>query len=294
MSKVLVTGGAGFIGSHLVDYLIEKGHEVVVIDNLCSGKKKFVNKKAKFIKCNIAEAEDEEGYSQEAVFILEGIFNAEKPEYIYHLAAVSRTPWAVEHDLEAYRTNIIGSRNVLRAALESGVKKVVLASSNIVYAGQTAYKDSKLAMEMVARTYNELYGLPTLCLRFSNVAGSERQHHENVLASLAKSKKEKGFITITGDGTQTRNFTYVMDICEALEKAMMSDARGDEIDIMHPKTWELNEIAAMFDCPIQYVDDRKGDIKHLKMALGPEKAKQLIGFEAKVGLEEYIDVYTKA
>lgn len=328
--KCLVTGGAGYIGSHLVDYLIERAHEVVVVDNFSSkkGKGKFPGIE------NLESIRDK--LDGEAIWTydirdessMNNVLHDFKADIIFHLAAVSRTPWAIEDPIYTYETNVVGSANVLEAARQNGVKKVVLASSNIVYAGQTAYKDSKLAMEMVGRTYNDLYNLPTVCLRFSNVAGGhvERQHPDNVLAALAKSKKEKGYITITGDGKQTRNFTSVWDVCEALYRAAQPTywfsklpttdtltrelaykvcARdstrvydwgisGTEIDIMNPKTWELNEIAKMFDCEIKYVGERKGDIKHLKMGIGPEKAKDLLGFEAKIELEEYIKDYTDA
>lgn len=330
--KFLVTGGAGYIGSHFADYLINKEHEVVVIDNLISGKPENINNRIKFYK------EDIRSFAE-----VKEIFGIEKPEIVFHLAAVSRTPWAVENPVYTVETNEMGSVNVLEASKQAGVKKVVIASSNIVYAGNTGYRTSKLAMESWASVYNELYNLPTVCLRFSNVAGGkvERQHPENVLASLAKSKKEKGYIEITGDGEQTRNFTNVNDICEALYKAagfhsclhqwsykglegeakeclkcgdvrIISyneggeeldgedigglnhlEIRGTEIDIMHPKTWSLNEIAKFFDCPVKYVPDRKGDIKHLKMGIGPEKAKELLGFEAKIGLEDYVKLYTE-
>lgn len=298
--KILVTGGAGYIGSHLVDYLIKKGHKVITLDNYISGSPKNTNIEARSFKGDIRVTESNSNQNileiDQPIILYRGLrsfLESEKPEIIFHLAAVSRTPWAIEDPMYTYETNVVGSANVLEAARQAGVKKVVLASSNIVYAAQTPYKTSKLAMEQVARDYNDLYDLPTVCLRFSNVAGGDvtRQHPNNVLSSLAKSKKETGRITITGDGTQTRNFTNVSNICEALWLASQADVRGTEIDIMNPKVWELNEIAKMFNCPIDYVEDRKGDIKHLKMGIGPDKAKELLGFEAKIDLVEYINSY---
>ena len=278
----LITGAMGFIGSHLADYLREQGHtNLVSIDNLCSGK---LENNPDILNFNADLANFDK--------VLE-IFEQVKPDYVFHLGAVSQTPWAVQKPLEANATNVTGSLNVLEAYRRTNVKKVVLASSNIVYASSTLYRSTKLAMELHAEVYSTLYNLPTVCLRFSTVAGSKRQHENNVLAALAKSKRETGRITITGDGSQTRNFTYVMDVCEALWLASQSDVRGTELDIMHTKTSELNEIAKMYDCPIDYIEDRKGDIKHLKMGIGPEKAKELIGFEAKTDLTEYIKVYTE-
>lgn len=278
--RIACTGNLGFICSHLVDYLVDKGHEVAGIDY--GTNHDFLNKDIKFYNIDIR---DEEAMNK--------AFAEFKPEIVYHLAAVSRTPDAVNNPVKSVSINDLGSTVVLETARRFGVQKVVLASSNIVYAAETTYRSSKLAMELHARVYDSLYKLPTVCLRFSNVAGSNRQHEDNVLAALSKSKKEKGRLTITGDGSQTRNFTYVMDVCEALWLASQSDVRGTELDIMHPKTWELNQIAKMFDCPIDYIEDREGDIKHLKMGIGPEKAKELIGFEAKTDLTEYIKVYTE-
>lgn len=283
----MCVGVAGFIGSHLGDYLLNQGHEVVGIDNLVSGKKENVDNRINVLDIDI----------QDENAVIEAI-RLEKPEYIFHLAAVSRTPWAIEQPLYTYRNNVVGTANVLQAALEAGVKKVIIASSNIVYAAQTPYKSSKLAMELVARDYNDLYGLPTVCLRFSNVYGAVngqplRQNEDNVLAALGKSKREKGYILIHGDGEQTRNFTHVSDICRALLLAANSDVQGTELDIMHPKAWTLNEIAKFYDCEVRYNEERRGDIKHLVMGIGQGKASELIGFEATINLEDEIGIYTK-
>lgn len=318
--RILVIGGAGYIASHLTDFLIDKGHEVVVVDNLAWGKHENVNPKAKFYEGDIItgliELEVGAFYCglESAYSTLPELMIGEKIEVVFHLAAVSRTPHAIENPILTYETNVLGSANVLEAARQAGVKKVVLASSNIVYAAQTPYKSSKLAMEMIARDYNDLYGLSTICLRFSNVYGAVddiplRQNEDNVLASLAKSKRAEGKIKITGDGEQTRNFTHVSDICEALYLASgisknsdpryvgrwflgRNNVRGTEIDIMNSKLWSLNEVAKFYDCPIEYLPERKGDIKHLQMGIGPEKAKDLLGFEAKRELQDYIKVYT--
>lgn len=283
--KILCVGGAGYIGSHLADMLNEKGHDVRTLDNLSS---------APYQVRNIKNAGNFRNIDIRDKRALEDFFGGFKPSVIFHLAAVSRTPWAIEDPIYTYETNVVGTANLLEVARNHSIDKVVLASSNIVYAAQTPYKTSKLAMEQVARDYNDLYDLPTVCLRFSNVAGGDvtRQHDDNVLKSLAKSKKENGYIQITGNGEQTRNFTNVNDICEALWSAAGSEARGTEIDILHPKVWSLNEIAKLYDCEVKYVPDRKGDVKHLKMEIGTAKAKELIGFEATKSLEEYISDYT--
>lgn len=277
--KAIITGAHGFIASHLADYLKDCDYQVIGIDNMVSGSK-HLDPSFRNYDADIRDFQT-----------LDRIFAVEKPDVVFHLAAVSRTPWAVKEPVYTVEVNDAGSVKVLEAARRNGVKKVVLASSNIVYAGDTLYKTTKLAMESHARVYDKLYGLPTLCLRFANVAGSRRQHPDNVLMALSESKRKNGYITITGAGKQQRDFVSVFDVCEALFVAMNSDVHCDEIDICTGKMWELNEIAEMFGCEAKHVGEREGDIEILQMQ-GPERAKELLNWEAKQGLKDYISVYT--
>lgn len=284
--KALVTGGAGFIASHLADYLIDEGHQVFIVDNLVSGRLRNINPKAIFHSCDIRESGS-----------LTAVFRLVNPDFVFHLAAVSRTPWAIKEPIYTYETNVVGSANVLEAARKVGVKKVVLASSNIVYAAPTAYKFSKLAMESVARDYDINYGIETLCLRFSNVYGKVgdtpiRQHPDNVLMALSESKRRHGYITIFGDGSKIiRNFTHVSDIVRGLVMAAESPVHCDEIDLTHPREWTLDEVAYMYGCEVRNTEERKGDVEHLQMQ-GPSRAKELLGWEATRNLEDNISVYT--
>lgn len=278
--KALITGNAGFIGSHLADYLLEKGFEVYGYDNFCSGKHENVNPQVETREGDITNYDDLVEYMEEI-----------NPDYVFHLAAVSRTPWAVNNPLEAVDYNVSGVVRVLEAARHAGVEKVVCASSNIVYAAETPYKASKLAGEMFAKVYTELYELPTVCLRFANVYGSERQHEDNVLAALSKSKKDNGKIVIFGDGSQSRDFVHVLDVCRALLIAAESEIKGNEIDICTGKMWSLNEIAKFYDCPVEYQGERVGDINQLIMQ-GPKKAADLLGFTTEYELQDNISVYT--
>ena len=154
--KYLLTGGAGFIGSHLVDALINLGHDVIILDNLLSGFKKNINNKAIFYNCDIRRLSEITDYFKN----VDGVF---------HLAAIARTPWCIENPILAYETNVIGTLNVLEASRQNNIKRVVMTSSNVVYAFWSPYRSSKEALENLGKVYNEMYGLSVVCLRNSNV-----------------------------------------------------------------------------------------------------------------------------
>ena len=272
MNKILVTGGKGFIGSHLVDRLVEN-FEVIVIDNELSGSN--VNPKATYHNADIRLLKDISGY-------FKGI------DYVFHLAAIPRTVWCIDDPVLCYETNVLGSLNVLEASLKNGVKRVILTSSNIVYAADTPYKASKLAMEEIANVYNKLYKLSTICLRNSNVYGPRQREDgigPNCFASIKKSIKDNGYIQITGDGEQTRDFTHVYDIVEANILAMNSDLTGS-IDLCTGRNVSLNYVASLFKAPIKYIPDRKGDVKHIVQ--DNTKSKNQLNWKAKVELENGI------
>ena len=272
MKKVLVTGGKGFIGSHLVDRLVEN-FEVFVIDNELSGSN--TNSKTTYYNADIRS--------------IKNIFDYFKDiDYVFHMAAIPRTVWCIDDPILCYETNVLGSLNVLEASLKNNIKRVILTSSNIVYAADTPYKSSKLAMEEIAEVYTSLYGLSTICLRNSNVYGSRQREDgigPNCFASIKKSIKENGYIEITGDGEQTRDFTHVSDIVQANILAMDSDITGN-IDLCTGRNVSLNYIASLFNAPIKYVPDRRGDVKHI-IQNNTESSNHL-NWKTKVTLEEGI------
>lgn len=281
--KVLITGAAGFIGSHLADYCLEKGHTVYGIDNFLTGDKSNINSEVKFNKLDIRDAQKLNQYFKKSG----------KIDYIFHLAAIARTPWTIDDPILANDINITGTLNVLMAAKKSMIKKVIFASSNIVYAKDTPYRVTKLAGELYMRVFDQLYGLPTLSLRFSNAYGSLRQSEKgpaiNCIASMRKSKHDYGYVWVTGDGRQSRDFTHVLDIAEACLKAAKSDIHGQEIDICTGTNTTINKIARQFNCSIKYIKERKGDVKHIYQ--DPQPARKLLGFQAKRKLADHISVY---
>lgn len=281
--RALITGVAGFIGSHLADYLIDKSYTVYGIDNFLTGSRSNINPKVRFSKIDIRDREKLNQFFKKI----------EKLEYVFHLAAIARTPWTIDDPILANDINITGTLNVLMASRERRVKKVIFASSNIVYAKDTPYWVTKKTGEMYMQTFDKLYNLPTVSLRFSNAYGSLRQSEKgpaiNCIVSMRQSKRENGYIWVTGDGKQSRDFTHVLDITEACLKAAQFNVHGTEIDICTGINTSINKIAKFFNCPIKYIKERPGDIKHIYQ--NSQKAKSLLGFTAKRRLKDNMYVY---
>lgn len=271
----IVTGGCGFIGSHMVDYLIEIGHKVIILDNLLSGNN--INPKAEFIKCDIRELKN-----------ITTIFESRHIDGIFHFAAIARTPWCIDDPVLAYSTNVMGTLNILECVRQYNVPRIVLSSSNVVYAFYTPYRTSKYALEELGLCYNAMYNVSAISLRYSNVYGkrqSEEGPSPNVFAALRKTKKDYGYLIITGDGEQTRNFTHVSDIVKGNWLAMNSDYCG-VIDLSTGVKTSLNEVATYFNCPVKYVEDRPGDVKHIFQ--DKEKAFEILGWVPHIELKNGI------
>jgi UDP-glucose 4-epimerase len=162
----------------------------------------------------------------------------------------------------------------------------VLASSNVVYAAHTPYRASKEMVELWTRCYVESYGLSALALRFSNVYGprqSEEGPSPNVFAAFRKSLRERGYIEVTGDGEQSRDFTHVSDIARGLLAAMQSSYTGEAIDLCTGKNWTMNEVCELWNkAPVRYIADRPGDVKHIRQS--KERAFKTLGWAATVDL----------
>ncbi|HUY45139.1 MAG TPA: NAD-dependent epimerase/dehydratase family protein [Streptosporangiaceae bacterium] len=275
--RAVVTGAAGFIGSHLVDYLLEQGHEVIGFDALLPGRSDRSRiEGTEFYQVDIRDSRMRSGRLVSEV------------DYVFHTAAVSTTPWAVADPITCNDINVTGTLNLLEGARAARVKRFVFSSSNIVYAAPTAYKVSKLAAEGYCETYSHLYGLSTIALRYSNVFGSLRQNPENAIMSMRASARDNGYIWLTGDGEQTRDFTNVADICRANLLAAESDLTGS-VDICTGFNHTMNEVATFFGCPIEYRPDREGDIRHIRQH--PGMARDLLNFEAQVPFEEGMRAY---
>lgn len=273
--KCIVVGGAGFIGSHLVDRLVKEGAQVRVLDNFSCCDMNNMNDKAQYINQDICD-----------YITLER--NMAGYEYVFNTAAIARTPWCIDDPILCYRVNVLGTLHVLESARKNNFKRVILSSSNVVYAFDTPYRTSKEAVERLSDTYNKMYKVSSIALRYSNVYGPrqlESGPSPNVFAALRKSKKDYGKLLITGNGEQSRDYTHVYDIVSGNIKAALSDYSGT-IDLCTGINTSLNKVAEYFNCPIEYIAPRAGDIEHIYQDYLP--AKNILGWEATIRLEEGI------
>lgn len=273
--KCVVVGGSGFIGSHLVDALIAGGAEVRVLDNFSCCDSANRNMKAQYIECDIREFDE----------VFYGVKGA---DIVFVTAAIARTPWCIDDPILCYEVNVMGTLHVLEASRRCGVKRVVLSSSNVVYAFDTPYRTSKEAVERLADTYVAMYKQSVIALRYSNVYGPrqlETGPSPNVFAALRKSKKELGHLVITGNGEQSRDYTHVSDIVEGQLRAGVSDWCG-VLDLCTGKNTTMNEVAVYFNCPVKYTSPRDGDIMHIYQ--DPAPAETILGWRARVNLAEGI------
>lgn len=289
--RAVVTGGAGFIGSHLVDALIEKGYTVDVIDNLSAGKKEHVNAGATLHVCDIRNID-------EISTIIAGA------DFVFHFAALPRVQYSIENPIETNAVNVTGTLNVLSAAQKGGVGRVVYSASSSAYGDQESmplhedmpaqplspYGLQKYIGEQYARLFNVVYGLPTVSLRYFNVYGSRfdpEGAYALVIGKFLKQRMEGTPITITGDGEQTRDFTHVRDVVRANILAATSPnvGKGEVMNIGAGRNATINRIADLIGGEKTYVPARL-EPKHTLASNA--LAKKLVGWEPEVFIEDGI------
>ena len=294
MAKILITGGAGFIGSNLVDELIGKDHDVLVIDNLSTGKKENLNPKAKFFNLDLRDFEKIKP-------IFEGV------DFVFHLAALPRVPLSVAKPRETNEMNVTATLNTLVAAKDAKVKRFIYSSSSSVYGiGNdlplketmetfpiSPYALQKYVGELYCKIFSsDLYNLPTISLRYFNVYGPRQPEEGSYVPviGLFLAQKKKGLsLTITEDGEQTRDFTHVSDVVNANILAMESDkvGKGEAINIGAGKNCTVNKIAELAGGETKYIPARPGDIRDTLADIS--LAKELLGWEPKTTLEQGIN-----
>lgn len=261
---IAVTGGAGFIGSHITDALIARGERVRVIDDLSTGLRSNINPAAEFVEANVC---DFEGLSA----ALRGV------DCVLHNAALARVPLSIDQPVRTHMANVVGTLNVLVAARELGVRRVVYAGSSSVYGNQdelplretmrpnplNPYALQKLTGEEYVRMFHRLFGLQTLTLRYFNVFGprmAEQGAYLTVLSVFLRAKREKRPLTIHGDGNQTRDFTHVRDVARANLLAIDCEtADGRAVNIGQGSNVSINRMAALFGGLTANLPPRPGD-----------------------------------
>ena len=278
MKKYLITGGAGFIGSYLVDSLIKQGHQVIVVDNLLTSRKENLNSKAKFFKIDV--------YGPK----LFDIFKTEKPDIVYHLAGPINLRREINDPLFVESQNVLKRIKIIChcCSLASTKKIVFFSSGGAIYSGvKTIYCLDNLMIEK----YIELYGLDYVILRLSNVYGP-RQWKKGIIPQIIINKEPK----IKGDGTQTRDFIYIDDVVEA---AILTMDKNGIYNIGTGKEHSINEIIDMVrkisNSEIKPIYEGVEEVK--RSVLNIEKIKKELNWEPKVsleqGLKKTIDWYEK-
>lgn len=303
---VLVTGGAGFIGSHLAEELVRRGYQVIILDDLSTGRKENIEGligepltgEVQFVQGSITDLP-----------LLQKLFQG--VDCIFHLAAIPSVPRSLENPLACHEVNITGTLNVLLAAKDSGVKKVIYASSSSVYGDtptlpktegmlptpQSPYAVTKLCGEYYCRVFEQVYDLPTVCLRYFNVYGPKQDPGSEYAAVIPKFMRralDGNPPVIFGDGKQTRDFTYVRDTVKATILAAETEARG-VYNVGSGNRTTINELAKLILSLIGshlepiHQEPRPGDVRHSLADISKIKALDYNpDYSLREGLEETI------
>lgn len=291
MEKIVVTGGAGFIGTHLVNALIKRDFEVEVIDNLCRGQKENVNPKAKLHVVDIRD-----------LLAIKPIFAGAK--YVFHLAALARVQPSIEDPAGTNDVNVNGTLNVLLAARDAKVKKIIYSASSSAYGNQdkmplvetmearpmSPYALQKYVGELYCRLFSTIYDLPTVSLRYFNIYGPgapSTGDYAMMMGRFLEQRKKGEPMTIVPDGKQSRSFTHVSDAIRANLLTMESSkvGQGEVINIGGQKSYSVLKIAAMIGGPQKFIEPRL-EPKHT--LADTTKAKELLDWQPEVTMEEGI------
>lgn len=295
--KCLVTGGAGFIGSHLVDRLLKEEYEVIVLDNFSNGRKENLfnhigNKKLQIKNVDIANYQEIKKYFKNV-------------SCVFHLAALADIVPSIQSPLKYHRSNVDGTINVLEASRKNNVKKFIYTASSSCYGipdkyptPETApvkpeypYALTKYLGEQYALHWNKVYNLPVVSLRLFNVYGPRARTNGTYGAVfgvfLAQKIHNKPF-TVVGDGTQTRDFTFVFDIVEGLYKAAKSEINGEIINLGSENTYSINRLVELLGGDVVHISKRPGEPDCTFADIS--KAKKLLGYEPKVSFEEGVKI----
>lgn len=294
MPRSLVTGGAGFIGSSLVDMLIDIGHEVIVIDDCSADNEKFYwNNKARNYVRDICDYEH-----------IRPLFNG--VDYVFHMAAESRLQPSIANPVDTAHKNIIGTCIVLQASREAGVKKVIYSSTSSIYGMNSSpnhewqdrdclnpYAATKAAGEDMCTLYTRLYGLKTVIFRYFNVYGERSPatgQYLPVIGIFLKQFKNNEPLTIVGDGSQRRDFIHVKDVAYANIVAAHSEIKeslyGTVFNIGTGTNVSVAEVADMISDNQVFLPPREGEAKVTLANIN--KAKKSLGWSPKVDLKEWI------
>lgn len=293
--KIIVTGGAGFIASHVVDKYIKLGHKVAIIDNLATGFRRNVNKKAAFYKADIRNLK-----------AVEKIFRKEKPQVVNHHAAIAEVVKSLRDPNPTYETNVLGTANILVCGGQNGMKKFIFSSTGGAIYGEpekipadettsivplSPYGLSKFLGEETIKFYARIYGFDYLIFRYPNVYGPRQnpKGEAGVVAIFSGLMKKGGRPTIFGDGTKTRDYVYVGDVAEA-NAVVLNKGKNTTVNLGSGKETSDKEIfdtiaeALNFKEKPIYAPYRKGEV--YRIALTAKKARKLLKWKPKISFEQ--------
>ena len=289
--KIIVTGGAGFIGSHIVDALVSDGHEVHVVDNMSAGKKENINPKATLHEVDIRDYDK-----------LVPVFAGAK--YVFHEAAMPQVQYSIENPTETHEINVTGTLNVLEASRLNKIKRIIFASSCSVYGNQdtlpiienmtpdpiSPYAAHKLISEVYLRLYSQIYDLETVALRYFNVYGPKQSAdgaYAGAIPRFIEFVKKNEPLQITGDGEQTRDYVYVSDVVTANMLAMENEkiGKGEVINIGAGVQYSINHIAKLVGGEVEYIPPR---IEPRNTKADISRAKQLLNWQPQITLADGI------
>lgn len=293
--RALVTGGAGFIGSNLVNRLIKDGHDVVIVDDLSTGKKEKIHPKAKAWIMDISDVNED----------WEEIFD--NVDVVFHTAAKARVQPSIKNPMEFNNVNVSGTLNMLKCCVDYGVHRFIYSSSSSVYGNveqlptpeehklnpMSPYALQKLIGEQYCKLYSELHGLETVCLRYFNVYGngmSLEGAYKLVIPIFTEQMLRGAPMTIRGDGEQRRDFTYVDDVVDANIRCMdyPLELNGESFNIGNGDNRSVSQLADMMG----------GSRMHVEPVIEPKetladnsKAKKVLGWETTMKIEDWIKTY---
>jgi UDP-glucose 4-epimerase len=292
----LVLGGAGFIGSNMVDFLIEEGHTVYVIDNLSTGKRENLNPKCNFLEKDLSK--------KSKIKKLKLLIEDWKIDYVIHMAAVPNVQQSIDSPIETNKNNFQTTLNILEAIRDTNVKKIVFSSTSAIYGNcdiiptnessdvnpMSPYALQKLMGEEYIKLYSKLYGIKGVCLRYFNVFGNRMTNegaYKSVISIFREQKHNNQSLTITNDGNQRRDFVYVGDVVKANYLSCIEDTGDFEIfNVGYGTNISVNEIASYFNQPTTYIGER---IEPFETLSSTKKIETVLNWKPTVSVKEFLN-----
>ena len=277
--NIMVTGGAGFVGTNLIKRLLKDGHNVVSLDNYSTGKEENHQEGCKYVDADIRDVIDFDYFMKDV-------------DVVYHLAALARIQPSFKNPANTLEVGILGTMNILEWIKEKENKpRVVFAGSSSVHSGKmkNPYTFSKVVADDLCLLYKKHFGVDVSICRFYNVYGPHQLtvgEYCTVVGIFENQYENKEPLTITGDGFQRRDFTHIDDIVDGLILTSENETCWDEIELGRGENFSINELADMFNTDIKYIDERPGEAR--ETLCNTLIAKRLIGYEPTRNIKDYI------